>query len=81
MPNLKLEEVVAVKARWEKKWLALPGVTGVDVGSRMLSGHPTEVLAIRIYVASKASAPPEILSLQQVEGVPVDVIERSFELH
>jgi hypothetical protein len=47
----------------------------------MLSGHPTEVLAIRIYVASKASAPPEILSLQQVEGVPVDVIERSFELH
>lgn len=81
MPISKLSEVTAVKARWEKQWLALPGVTGVDVGSRLESGRPTEVLAIRIYVASKASAPPAIRSLEQVEGVPVDVIERSFELH
>jgi hypothetical protein len=81
MPIRKLEDVVAVKARWEKQWLARRGVTGVDVGSRMISGRPADELAIRIYVASKASAPPEVLSVREVEGVPVDVIERSYEPH
>jgi hypothetical protein len=31
-------------------------------------------------VTDKARAPREILSLRDVEGVPVEIIERSFEL-
>ncbi len=32
------------------------------------------------FVADKSRAPREILSLRDVEGVPVEIIERSFEL-
>lgn len=79
MPNPKLEEVIAIQKRWEKTWLAQPGVTGVDVGYRLVAGQPTDVPAIRVYVSSKVSAPRGILALKEVEGTPVDVIERSFE--
>jgi hypothetical protein len=72
------EQAVAVKSRWEREWLSRPGVTAVDVGGRTRDGQPTEELAIRIYVARKAAAPPEILALREVEGIPVEVIERSF---
>jgi hypothetical protein len=56
-------------------------VTGTDVGYRKRGGQPTDELAIRIYIASQSSAPPAILGLTEVEGVPVDIIERQFELH
>lgn len=81
MANSKLEDVIAIQRRWEQNWLAQPGVTGVDTGYRMVGGQPTDVLVIRIYVSSKSGAPPEILTLKKVEGTPVDIIERAFELH
>jgi len=80
MSDPGLEKINAVKQRWDARWLAQPGVTGTDVGYRMSRGQPTDILAIRIYVASKSTAPPEIARLTEVEGVPVDVIERKFEL-
>ena len=79
MPAKTLEEIVDIKRRHEKEWLSLPGVSGVDIGSRA-GIESTGGLCIRIYVTNKARAPHEILSLRNVEGVPVEIIERSFEL-
>ena len=81
MSDPGLDKINAVKQRWDARWLAQPGVTGTDVGYRMSGGQPTNVLAIRIYVASKSTAPREIAGLTEVEGVPVDVVERKFELY
>jgi hypothetical protein len=65
-------QALEIKSRFEARVLTLPGVTGVDLGQRPDGGS-----AIRVYVASRASAPalPD-----QVEGVPVEIVERSFGL-
>jgi hypothetical protein len=72
MPSVTLEQATEVKARHEQDWLKRDGVTGVDVG--LADGNAV----IRVYVRDPAKAsglPPE------VEGVPVHVIGRTFELH
>jgi hypothetical protein len=61
--------------------LALPGVTGVDIGPQVVAGKKTDSLAIRVYVASKQEVPVERQIPAEIEGVPVDVIERRFVLH
>ena len=53
----------------------------MDVGYRMIDGQQTEILAIRVYVANIRDVPNEIANLKEIQGVPVDVIERRFELH
>jgi hypothetical protein len=65
-------QALEIKSRFEGHVLTLPGVTGVDLGQRP-DGGPT----IRVYVAARAAAPalPD-----QVEGVPVEIIERRFGL-
>lgn len=65
-------QALEIKQRFEVDALKLPGVTGVDLGQRAGAG-PT----LRVYVASKASAPalPD-----HVEGVPVEIVERRFGL-
>ena len=72
MPSVTLEQATEVKARHERDWLEREGVTGVDVGK---SGDNA---VIRIFVRDPAKA-PDIPS--QVEGVDVQVIGRTFELH
>lgn len=58
-------QVLAVKDRYGRGLMQLPGVVGVGIGSSDRDG-----LAIRIYLRS---ADPEILGRlpQQLEGVPV----------
>lgn len=70
------EQALQIKARFEPGVLALPGVTGVDLGQRQ-PGQGAAEFVIRVYVASRAAAPalPD-----SVEGVPVEVIERRFGL-
>jgi hypothetical protein len=65
------EQALQIKTRFETGVLALPGVTGVDLGQRAAE------FVIRVYVASRAAAPALPAS---VEGVPVEVIERRFGL-
>jgi hypothetical protein len=73
-----MDEAVEIKTRHENELLGLDGVTGVDVGYRRIDGNQTEEPAIRVYVADRGAAPsiPE-----QIEDVPVEVVERTFELH
>lgn len=67
-----LEQATEIKTRHERDWLKQSGVNGVDVGK---SGDD---VVIRVYVddPAKASGIPS-----QVEGVPVQVIKRRYELH
>ena len=75
------EEVRDVKERVEASLLKLPGVTGVDVGCKLIDGKKSNVLAIRVYVASKQDLPEEQQIPATIEGIPTDVIERRFVLH
>lgn len=63
-------------------WLSRPGVTGVDVGFRLVGGTLRDVIAIRVYVAHKRD-PDELREGERfprsVQGVPIDVIEFSPE--
>jgi hypothetical protein len=76
-----LAEARDVKERVEASLLALPGVTGVDVGYKLVAGKKTDLVAIRVYVASKQDVPAEQQIPAEIEGIPTDVIERRFVLH
>ncbi|MGE5337727.1 MAG: hypothetical protein ACM3PU_07855 [Gemmatimonadota bacterium] len=78
MGTVSLDQATQIKSRHEREWLELPGVTGVDVGHRIVDNRPTDEFVIRVYVENLGKAP----SLPgAVEGVPVVVIERRFMLH
>jgi hypothetical protein len=67
-----------------KKLLALPNVHDVDIGFELADGEPTGRLAVRVYVDKKRS--PRGLRVadrapEEIDGVPVDVIEFNPELH
>jgi hypothetical protein len=73
-----MEEALRVKERIEAEILGRPGVTGIDVGYYHSAGPESREPAIRIYVADRGAAPP---FPEEIDGVPVVVIERRFELH
>jgi len=66
------QQALAIKQRFETDVLKQPGVTGVDLGQGAGGAH-----TLRVYVASRASAPklPD-----HVEGLPVEIVERRFGL-
>lgn len=71
----------AVKERVEGDLLGRPGVTGVAAGPRIVGGSPTGTWSIRVYVEHKRDVPPEEALPAEIEGVPVDVVERTFVPH
>lgn len=79
-----IDEVRRIKAEAERALLALPGVTGVDIGFKEVGGRKTDTWAIRVLVEKKKeleTIPPEERIPEQIDGIPTDVIERSFRLH
>jgi hypothetical protein len=74
-------EVLTLKQRVEDQYMRLPGVTGMDVGLAGAEGAQNQEYVIRIYVANKRELPKELVGLKEIEGVPVEVVERRFELH
>ena len=42
MEPVPVEQATEIKTRHEQEWLKRPGVTGVDVGYRMVNGKPTK---------------------------------------
>ena len=75
-----LEEVMRVQAEVQDELLKHPEVTGVDVGRRSVGGKQTEELAIRIYVRDKKAALQTLKLPSELQGVPVEVVERDFKL-
>jgi hypothetical protein len=72
-----------VLRRNEERLKAIGGVHYIDVGYRFVDGNPTDELAIRVHVHDKRPeselAPSEIVP-DQIEGVPIDVIQSDPEL-
>lgn len=59
-------------------------VTGVGVGYRVVQGHTTPEVCIRVYVTKKIPAselPPSDTLPRSIDGVPIDVIEAEFQVH
>ena len=75
---LTREEIRRIKKKVEKELLAYPGVTGVDIGYKTVSGKKTDILAIIVYVARKHDVSPEESLPVEIEGVPIDVVQRSY---
>lgn len=73
-----MDDVQAIKTRYEDALLSLPGVVGVGVGMRQRGGQWTDEVCIVVSVQNKRSEdvldPTEILP-REIEGVPVDVLE------
>src|SRR5262245_36202288 len=78
MPSL--DEIRRVKESAEAGLLGRPGVTGVDVGYKVVGGKRTDELSIRVYVKKKMDVPPAESIPLTIEGVKTDVIERTFVL-
>lgn len=65
----------------ERELLARAGVTGVDTGPKIVDGIKTATWSIRVYVERKHDVPPEEALPTEIDGVPVDVIQRRFVPH
>ena len=76
-----IEEIRRIKQEVENKLLGLPGVTGVDVGLKIVGGKKTSIHSIRVYVNQKKDVDKKDTIPKKIKGIPTDVIERRFELH
>lgn len=77
-PDPKTLEAIRVKQIHEADLLAKANVLGVGVGMRRQGGEPTDEVAVVVLVSRKipaAQLAPSDVIPQQIEGVPVDVLE------
>ena len=74
------DKIRRIKEEVEGELLKRPGVTGVDVNYKVVGGHKTDRLAIRIYVEKKRDVPKKEAIPETIGGVVTDVIERRFVL-
>lgn len=73
------EEIRAIKKRVEADLLRRPGVTGVDIGYKTVGGVRTGTLTLVVYVKSKRDVPEAERIPAEIDGVPTDIVERSFK--
>jgi hypothetical protein len=82
--NPILQKAMEVKHKIASQLMANPNVTGVGVGYKIVKGKRTEEVCIRVYVRKKLPRqelrPEEVLP-ENIEGIPVDVIEAIYEIH
>ncbi len=70
------DEICQMKKKVEMELLSHPGV---DIGCKTVGGKKTGILAIIVYVANKHDILPKEETLPiEIEGVPVDVVQRSY---
>lgn len=68
-------------AKVREDWMEKEGVTAIDLGFKWSNGKMTPHLAIRVHVAKKkyiAELKPEQLFPEDVDGIPVDIIEATY---
>ena len=79
MPSM--QELIAIKERVEGEFLDRPGVTGVDVGYKVVGGVQTDEIAIRVHVKQKKASVPKAQAVpKEIDGVVTDVLQRDYEL-
>jgi hypothetical protein len=65
----------------EDDLLRRPGVTGVGIGYKYVGGVRTSQTAIQVFVNQKRDVSGDQTIPREINGVPTDVIQRTFELH
>jgi hypothetical protein len=73
-----------VKERHTNQLKGYPNVVGVGVGHEVVAGQRTDHICVRVYVRRKlpkSALPPEAVLPDDIDGVPVDVIEDEFSIH
>ncbi|CCQ90846.1 hypothetical protein NITGR_430013 [Nitrospina gracilis 3/211] len=72
------EEYFAIKERAARRFMKIPHVTAVGIGSKEKDGKPTGEIVIKVYVSKKKPArevPADELIPPEFEGLPTDVVE------
>ena len=68
-----------VLERHKEALLALPGCTAVAIGKKMVAGHRTDTDCIVVFVQQKRPTELPNAVPTQLEGIPTDVLERTFD--
>ncbi len=76
-----MSEIKQIKEQVEAELLARSGVTGVEIGYKIVGGQKTRELAIRVLVEEKKDVSGEEAIPKTIDGVKTDVIERQYVLH
>lgn len=76
-----LSEIRTTKSAEEDALLARPGITGIDIGPKVVKGAKTGELAIRVFVEKKGDVEEKDRIPPLINGIKTDVIERRFVLH
>lgn len=77
----KLAETLQVKESVEDELLKRPGVTAVGVGYKYVNGQRTDEISVQVFVRRKRkNVPRKQMVPKTINGVPTDVIERTFVL-
>lgn len=77
----EMAKAQAALTKVQAEWLAREGVTAVDLGFKWSQGAMTGQLAIRVHVAQikpVAALSEAELFPEEVDGIPVDVIEATY---
>jgi hypothetical protein len=75
-PDVEVEKVLDIKARYEGELLRKANVVGVGIGFRQVGGQFTSEPALVVNVTHKvpySQLAPDDLIPTQIEGVPVEV--------
>ena len=77
-----LQAVIHAKESAEEELLKHPHVTGVAVGYKYVGGKRTDQVSIQVFVKEKKKAVPKGQMIpSEINGIPTDVIQRTYELH
>ena len=77
-----LHASIHAKESVEDQILKQPNVTGIAVGYKYVGGKRTDQVAVQVFVKEKKKTVPKGQMIPpEINGVPTDVIERTFELH
>jgi hypothetical protein len=76
-----VSKIRPIKQTAEADLLKRKGVTGVDIGKKIVKGQKTDELSIRVYVEKKKDVAKKEMIPNKIEGIKTDVIERKFVLN
>ncbi len=75
---ISVDQVRAIKAKYEQELLSKPNVVGLGIGYREVGGQMTDQVGLIVMVRRKVPraqlAPQEVIPAQ-IEGIPTDVRE------
>lgn len=63
----------------EAELISREGVTGISTGYKIKGGKLTNELAVRVYVAKKRKVAAAQMIPPEIDGVPTDVIQRTYQ--